>query len=323
MLNLLKRPLFTAALLAVLPSCSFSAPANSSRLLPLIPAEAGVVAGVVDPHSPNTNGHHLLVTVSNSFDLDDCLSVTGVDSSRAVDQLIWMAASSPRGSLKEHAILAAGRFDRDHIFRAAKQNGASSTFYSGVEALIVAPLPREENQMQDVRWLAIFDSQTAVFGTPWLVQRAIDRYVLHASTDPLLESRIGHFRADVNSWNVLALPADPAARSAALSQLHSPWTDLLANASALTLGTRYGSTAHIDFDIELPQNQTAASAQASAPPPRVVPAAWLEGAQTRMENLTAEPGRIQGSLAMPRKQFDSCFQLHPAEIPLALAMNSK
>jgi hypothetical protein len=322
MLNLLNRPLIAAIFLSTIPSHSFAEPATG-RLLALIPAEATVVAGVEDPHNPDTGGHHLLVTVPSSFDLDDWLSITGVDSTRTVDRLIWLAASSTGRPLSEHALLVAGRFDREHIFRAAKQNGASTTFYGGIEALLVAPLPREHDKMQDLRWLAILDGQSAVFGTPWLVQRIIDRSAAHASTDPILAGRLARLHANVNSWNLIALPADAAARRAAISQLPSPWSELLDGAGEVTLGTRYGSTVHLDLSVELPADRVAAPALPGEVIPRMVKASWFESAQTRVENLAVVAGRVEGSLALPRKQFDACFRDHSSLLSPSLALNAK
>jgi hypothetical protein len=322
MFAMFKRLLFIGAFAALAPIHSLASP-SSSTLLPLIPAETALIAGVEDPHNPNTNGHQLLVTVDNSFELDDWLALTGVDSRRAVDQLIWLAASSPRGTLREHALLAAGRFDRGHIFDAARKNGASSTWYRGIEALIVAPFAREQNAMKDTRWLAILDGQAAVFGTPWLVQRAIDRYAEHTPADPDLLRRVALLRSGVNSWNVLVLPTDPGARHNAIGQLPTPWRELLANADEVILSTRYGSTAHIDFSIKLPASRMTASAQQAEVIPRLVKASWFEDAPARIEDLAINPDRVEGSLALSRKQFDACLRNHSSAPLPSVALNAR
>jgi len=183
MVNLLNRFLFAGLLIAASPIDGFASPVQS-KLLPLIPREAQIVAGIEDPRNPDTRGHLLLVTVKNTFDFDDCQSLTGVDTHRGVDETIWIAASSPQGELNEHLLLVAGRFDREHIFQAAERNGVATGFYRGLEVLFVKPFAREQAQMHDIRRMAILDGQAVVFGTPWLVKKALDRYVGHEPADP-------------------------------------------------------------------------------------------------------------------------------------------
>ena len=136
MLNLLNRFLFAGLLIAASPIDGFASPAQS-KLLPLIPREAQIVAGIEDPRNPDTRGHLLLVTVNNTFDFDDCQSLTGVDTHRGVDETIWVAGSSPQGELNEHLLLVAGRFDREHIFQAAERNGVATGFYRGLQGAVL------------------------------------------------------------------------------------------------------------------------------------------------------------------------------------------
>jgi hypothetical protein len=253
MLTLLNRFLFAGLLIAGSPIHGFASPVQS-KLLTLIPRDAQVVAGVEDPGNPDTRGHLLLVTVKSPFDFDDCLSLTGVDTHRGVDETIWIAASSPQGKLNEHMLLVTGRFDREHIFQAAEQNGATTSIYRGLEVLLVKPFAREERQMHDTRWMAILDGRTVVFGTPWLVQKALDRYVSHEPADPLVADRLGRLHPHVNSWSVLVMAHGMSLKHAALEQSSAPWIDLLGKdllegADELTLGIRYGSTSRVDFVI--------------------------------------------------------------------------
>jgi hypothetical protein len=134
---------------------------------------------------------------------------------------------------------------------------------------------------------------------------------------------VASLHANVNSWNVLVLPTDPAARRAAIGQLPSPWSELLDNANEITLGIRYSSTAHIDFSIQLPPDRMTASAQPAEIVPRLVKASWFDSAQTRVENLAIVSGRVEGSLAMPQKQFDACFRNRSSQLSPSLASNAR
>ena len=122
-----------------------------------------------------------------------------------------------------------------------------------------------------------------------------------------LLSRIAALNTGVNSWNVLTLPADPAARKAAIGGLPLPWRVLVDQASEFTVGFRYGSTAHMDFSIRLMSNPS----QETQDLERAVTLEKinrLTNAQTHVENLSSSSDRITGSLAMPRKQFEACFR---------------
>jgi hypothetical protein len=316
MLTLLNRFLFAGLLIAGSPIHGFASPVQS-KLLTLIPRDAQVVAGVEDPGNPDTRGHLLLVTVKSPFDFDDCLSLTGVDTHRGVDETIWIAASSPQGKLNEHMLLVTGRFHREHIFQAAEQNGATTSIYRGLEVLLVKPFAREERQMHDTRWMAILDGRTVVFGTPWLVQKALDRYVSHEPADPLVADRLGRLHPHVNSWSVLVMAHGMSLKHAALEQSSAPWIDLLGKdllegADELTLGIRYGSTSRVDFVIRKADDRKTSSGTISADGGarrQLFEAGSLQRLRPRLENLSIEQNLIQGSIVLSGKQLDACFTL--------------
>jgi hypothetical protein len=308
---MLNRFLFASLLIAASPIHGFASPAQS-KLLPLIPRESQIVAGIEDPRNPDTRGHLLLVTVKNTFDFDDCQSLTGVDTRRGIDETIWVAASSPQGELNEHLLLVAGRFDREHIFQAAERNGVVTGFYRGLEVLLVKPFAREQGRMHDTRWMAILDGQTVVFGTPWLVKRALDRYVSHESADPLMAERLGRLHPQVNSWNVLVMPREVISKHAALGQSPAPWIDLLGKdmvdaADELTLGIRFGSTARVDFVVRTADNRrTSGGAEGLAR--HVFEASSFQRMRSRLENLSIDQNLIQGSIVLPGKELNACFK---------------
>ena len=311
MLNLLNRFLFVVLLVAASPIYGFASPAQS-KLVRLIPREAQIVAGIEDPRNPDTRGHLLVVTVNNTFDLDDCLSMTGVDTRRGVDETIWVAASSPQGELNEHLLLVAGRFDREHIFQAAEQNGVATSFYRGLEVLVMKPFSREQEQMHDTRWMAILDGQTVVFGTPWLAKKVLDRYVGHEPADPLVVERLDRLHPQVNSWNVLVMPHEVFSKHAALGQSLAPWIDLLGkdmvdDADELTLGIRFGSTARVDFVVRTSDNGRTCCGADELARRHVFEANSFQRLRPRLENLSIEQNLIQGSIVLPGKELKACF----------------
>jgi hypothetical protein len=263
--------------------------------------------------------------VKNPFDFDDCLSLTGLDTHRGVDETIWIAASSPQGELNEHMLLVTGRFDREQIFQAAERNGATTSIYRGLEVLLVKPFAREELQMHDTRWMAILDGRTVVLGTPWLAQKALDRYVGHEPADPLVADRLGRLHPQVNSWSVLVMLHGMSFKHAGLEQSSAPWMDLLGKdmldgADELTLGIRYGSMSRVDFvvrkadDRKMPSSTNSADGVARR---QLFEAGSLQRLRPRLENLKIKQNLIQGSIVLPGKQLDACFKLVSCGGPVA------
>lgn len=66
--------------------------------------------------------------------------------------------------------------------------------------------------MRDVRWLAIIYGRFSIFGTPDLVQQALDRRAAHSDPDPRLVGRLAQLGPGISSWAVLKVPPSIFAR---------------------------------------------------------------------------------------------------------------
>jgi hypothetical protein len=311
--KMLKQLLFIGALVAVPCAHGLAAPA-ASKLLPLVPHAAQIVAGIEDP--AGSHGHLLLVTISNTYDYDDWLGLTGVDTHRMIDEVVWTAASAPQAELNEHELLVAGRFDRDHIFAAAVQNGARPAEYNGVKVLLVQPFVRERHEMVDTRWMAILDDRTAIFGTPQMVRHTLDQYAAHDAPDPQLVSRVARVHPDVNCWNILAMPSPVLARHLALGPL-SEWAQALDETGELTIGIHYGPTVRVDFAIQTARNALVSSIEEWQARPTLLQVGAKQSLRPRIEKLTIGPGRIEGSMSAERRKFDSWMESITNKVTLA------
>ncbi len=244
----LLRCFYTAVATVVFAASGFASPVNF-KLLPLVPAGAQIVAGFQDLHGPVATGRVLLTTHNNRLDLDDWIALTGVDTSKIFDEVIEVAMSSDAAELREHLLLVAGHFDRARIFQAAEQNGAAHVSYGGETALLIAPYTRERGDMMDTRWLIILDDQTGIFGTPAMVQLALQRYDSHYLPDPVLAERLARLRPDVTSWNVL-LPPSKSKKEMGFVQPHGAWSQLLDDADLVIVGTHFGSKIRMDVLVD-------------------------------------------------------------------------
>ena len=195
-----KRNLFYAFVTAVA-FCIFgsASPISDPRLLSLVPPGAAIVGGLTQ----GTPASYLVQTVNNTTDLMDFLSISGVDPTRRIKRSIFVAASGSRDFLAEHSWLAIGHFDSRHIFKAAQENGATKSEYLGIPVLVIQPLQRDKGISDDVRWLAVIDSEIAVFGTVAMVREELARHQARSPADRSLIWKLSHLRSTDQSWCVL------------------------------------------------------------------------------------------------------------------------
>lgn len=297
-------PAFTAV-------AALASPADS-KLLALVPAGAQFVAGIENPHHPPEKGWLLLLTRKTSLDLQDWIALSSVDPHRRVDEIIEVAASLGGKDLSEHLVLLAGPFDQKLIYHSALANGASPTGYGGQSVLAVKPFPREKEEMSASRWLVILDNRMAIFGSPELVRRALDRYRSRSGPDPLLAQHLRELHPDVSSWNVLAMSAAMFARNVESEQLHAPWTHVLDGADEFTFGIHYGSTDRIDFAIHTVSSHKASSLAAALIQPRMMPVELSASMRTKLQNLSVEQSLVRGSFLVPARQIVRLLASDPA-----------
>jgi hypothetical protein len=189
-----------AILLGVIGSASALPAGQDPRLLALVPPGAEIVAGF----TVGLPVSHLVVTRNNATDLQDLESFAGVDPTRTIAAVILIAASGSGAFLSDHSLVASGRFDAKHIFKAAKENGATESEYLGVPVLIIPPLARDKGVSEDVRWFAVIDSQIAVFGTIPMVREELSRSLARSQPDSSLTRDLSRLRSHDQSWCVLS-----------------------------------------------------------------------------------------------------------------------
>ncbi len=294
------------AVLAIFLASSGWAFPLGSRLLPLVPPGAEIVAGF--ENHPDANGRLLLTTRNNRLDLDDFQALTGSDSKRVFDEVIEVAAAAQDGLLSEHMLLVAGRLDRERIFRSIEESGAKSVEFLGERILLIRPFARERGDMLETRWLAILDGRIAILGTPKLVQKALRRYADHAVPDSVLEERLSLLHHDVTSWNVL-LGTKKRDHKMNFARPFTAWAQLEQDADVLMVAVRFGSKIRVDFSIhadagEGPEFFTRKAEvftdALSRPHPDAKP---TDAPEHRLASFVIEPNRAQGSLELSNKEF--------------------
>lgn len=282
---------------------AFGGSPAEEHLLRLVPANAEIVAGIEDPHHEDQSGRLLIVTHNNNVDLNDWLTLAGVDDRQEVDKVIQVAMSSPRGELSEHLLLVQGSFNGRRILESAEKNGGVANRYEGVRVVILKPFAREQREMPDTRWLAIVDENTVIFGSPAAVKRALARYVARSAADDQLTKRLMELKPDVNCWSVLTMRGRVLTTHLRPGVLDETGAALLRQVSGVAVGVHYGSKERVDFAFSTEDAPAAAAlAKAMSTQPHLLSIA--DTLRTHFEGVSVHQNEVRGSLRVADKEFD-------------------
>jgi hypothetical protein len=245
-----------------------SASSADLRLIQLVPPESKIIAGMVDHPSPEGEPRgFLLITVNNRVDFEDFLAVTGADTSRAIELVVFVAASGRESILSEHSLLVGGHFNREAIFRFANLETSS---YRGVAVLVVPALARERGTFNEVRWLAIVGSEIAIFGTPASVQRELDREIANSRPDPFLMARLSRLGSHDDAWCLLPVHSVSGVVQSVLEKLDPKLGAVAREGGLMQYGIHFGRRVEItasSFVVqagESSQNEESSSVPSSA-----------------------------------------------------------
>jgi hypothetical protein len=224
-------------------------------LLSLVPPGAQVVAGITNRPSPGKPGSFLLMTRNNVIDRSDFISLAGVDDSMIIHQMIFAAGGSDTSKWGEHSLLINGHFDQARIFKAAVDNGATVTEFRGFRVLVQHPFERELATFKDVRWLAVIDSNVALFGTRFSVQQELDRHLAGTAVDPSLMQRLARLRSDDATWSVLGMFTFDDEIAHALGSLDPVLANLVHAGTSFLFGVRYGKKIEVEYEGTVPSSE--------------------------------------------------------------------
>ena len=244
---------------------------SDARLLSLVPPDSKIIASVARPAGEDKLGSFLLFTENNRLDLQDFFAVSGMDTSRAIDQVVFTAGTGQKGTLSEHSLLVSGRFNRDAIFRSVRGGKADIDSYRGVVILVVPAFERERSSLRESRWLAILDSNVAIFGTVETVQRELDRHIANSWPDSLLMERLSRLGRNDDSWCLLPAPKVGGVAEKVLEDLDSRLGLVMESGRPLGYGIHFGRRIEITVSSAAvatsgPRTQTDSRTEASSAP---------------------------------------------------------
>ena len=230
-------------LFILLNAVAASASSTDLRLMQLVPPDSQIVAGMLSPSRQGQPSCFLLVTENNRTDHQDFFALTGADTSRIIRQVVFVAAVGRKGPLSEHSLLVSGHFDREAIFRAA--HNATTDSYRDVTVLVVPAFERERSTFNEVRWLAILDSNIAIFGTVDSVQRELDRKIANRPPDSFLMERLGRLGREDETWCLLPPPSPSGLVQGVLEKLDPKLGAVAREGGSMQYGIHFGRRVEI------------------------------------------------------------------------------
>jgi hypothetical protein len=190
-------------------------------------------------------------------DRSDFISLAGVDDSMIIHQMIFAAGGSDTSKMGEHSLLISGHFDQERIFKAAVENGATVSEFRGFRVLIQHPFERELGTFKDVRWLAVIDSNVALFGTRFSVQQELDRHLARSAVDLSLMQKLERLRRDDATWSVLSMFRFDDEIEHALGSLDPMLAQLVHAGTSFLFGVRYGRKIEVEYEGTAPSSKSA------------------------------------------------------------------
>jgi hypothetical protein len=280
------------------------------RLLSLVPPGAQLVAGISSSSIQRQPNNFVLVTSKNKVDLADFYALTGGDETRLIHQVIFVALSDGRGSLSEHSLLVSGHFDRSRLFKSATDAGATVSSYRGIPVAEIQPFGREKERFNEVRLLAILDSNVLLFGSIDITRLELDRFLSHSHADETILHRYGHLRSKDQTWCLLAgsisslsFPAEQEDIRQTLAAVNLELANEAMSAEKLEFGLFYGRKVEFEYSLSRSSigndESPTDSFEQSMHEPAVSPTALLPAL-----NMTGDTNTVHAVIAIPVPRFE-------------------
>jgi hypothetical protein len=133
-----------------------------------------------------------------------------------------------------------------------------------------------------VRWLAVMDSNVALFGTRTSVEDELERYLAQSATDPLLMLKVSRLHNDNATWSVLGAFDVDNQLEQVFASLDPVLANLIHDRKSFQFGVHYGKKVELEYDVILPS---------AAPPPSI----------SNFSGQSLVAGNSNGSSLLPRQ----------------------
>jgi hypothetical protein len=280
--------------------------AADHKLLSLVPPGAQDVAKIGASSIQDRSSNLVFITHDSRIDLSDVFALAGADSKLVIHEIIVAGAGDGTGKLNQHSILAGGSFDQARIYRSALENGARVDHYHGESVMVVPPFARERGEFNEVRLLAIPDSEVLLFGSIVAVQEEIDRHLRHSTPDPGLLSKLRHMRRDDETWSLLSGPDWNSELRTALASIDPNLAGMLRNGDLFQFGIRYGRHIEFEYEVTTPSSKTACAISDSLAHSLVGPTTPAFFLASR--RITSDDSTVRGVIKVSMNRYRTWLQ---------------
>jgi hypothetical protein len=245
------KAIFSIASLYSLAALPARAVSPDPRILSLVSPRTQILSGMRATQSKPLPNSLLMITSKSKLDLEDFIAVSGVDSLRSIHEVLLESTPGDRSPLITHSLLASGRFDRERIYRSAISNGAALGAYRGIDLVVLEPFPRERQELDEVRWLAILDGDVALFGMIPDVEAELDRYLSRSSAETIFATRLARLKKDDENWSMLLASGGDAQTPDALKLIRPTLPGFIPLGGTLEFGFHFTSSIELDYDVSV------------------------------------------------------------------------
>ena len=115
--------------------------------------------------------------------------------------------------------------------------------------LAVPALARERGRFTELRWLAIPDERTAVFGSVMSVQRELDRWIANSPADEEFVARLSALIRRYETWCLLPAPKADGIVVRVLKGLDARLGDVAGQGGTIQYGIHFGRNIEISASV--------------------------------------------------------------------------
>ena len=296
---------------------TLAAAATDAKLVSLLDPQTRVIAGLNSTAVKASPFGQYLLSQSAKADLSHFIASTGFDPRTNLQQVLIGSAGDANNS--QRVLLAKGTFVPAQVLAFAVKKGATASSYRGISVAELAASQGKNGKPHPARWLAFLSSTRAAFGTPELVQHAIDRYVDNTAADAGIASRIAAASGKYDAWYVSTVPGPEIALS--LPQSSNELSGLAANAlqsvQSEMAGVKFAQGASVQGQAVTASDQEALSladrlrymasvAETQATQKQKPTLAGL----IQKVSVTAQGANVIWSVQVPESQLETLAQAH-------------
>ena len=291
--------------------------ATDAKLVSMLDPQTRVIAGLNATAVKASPFGQYLLSQSAKADLSNFVASTGFNPRTNLQQVLFGATGDANNS--QRILLVKGTFVPAQVLAFAAKKGATASSYHGITVAEFPAFQGKNGKPHGARWLAFLSSTRAAFGSPELVQHAIDRYVDNTAADAGVASRIAAAAGNYDAWYVSTVPGPEIALSLPQSsnQLSGLAATALQSVQSEMAGVKFIQGASVQGQAVTASDQEAlsladrirymASVAATQATQKQKP---IAASLIQKVSVTTQGSNVIWSLQVPESQLETLAQAH-------------